>query len=505
MYDTAHSMTLHLIATFIFLSFNIFFVLAEFSLVKAQRSRLEVMRTEGRLRAGLVIGMLDNMDNYLSAIQIGVTMSTLALGWAGEPVMSQLFNRWVTWPALIADYAPRINTILSFCSIIYIQIVFAELVPRSIAIQKAESIALWMSIPLTGFYKALRFPILFMAKSSKFVSRLIGIPPVSEHQDVFTEDEVRVLLGMSQEKGLMPLDRLLLIENLFDFDDLKVRDAMVPLEKVVYFSTDKSWDENRRIISAHHFSRFPLGNPDLDHPLGFIHLKDLALQGAGIPDLAHLARPLSTVDSGAALQPLLKTMTTQGKHMMLATHAGKPVGLITLEDVVEELLGEILDEFDAPNAWSFHHLLTAQAIDLDLKATTPLEAVQSLVSRLKIVRPTLDAKTIESSVMSRETQLSTAIGKGVAVPHARLASLDRPLIAVGRSKHPISFLTPDKIPVRLVFLILTPASTPLDQLRILSRVATLIQNTTLRNQILRAKTPAQFLDTIGTSESIVVG
>ncbi|MCG3205079.1 MAG: hypothetical protein KCHDKBKB_01796 [Elusimicrobia bacterium] len=498
-------MTVHLFLTLFFLGMNTFFVLAEFALVKAQRSRLEVLKNEGRLRAGLVLGMLDNLDNYLSAIQIGVTMSTLALGWAGEPVMSSLFREWFAWPSLLAPYSARINTVLAFCLIIYVQIVFAELVPRSIAIQKAESIALWMSIPLAAFYKALRFPIMLMARSSKFVSRLIGLKPVGEHQEIFTEDEVRVLLGASQEKGLIPLDRLLLIENLFDFEDLKVRDAMVPRDKVVFLSTERSWDENRRTLQNHHFSRYPVGNPDIDHPIGFIHVKDLALLGAGIPDLARLARPLPPVDDGAALQPLLKTMTSQGKHMMLVTRSGKPAGIITLEDVIEELLGEILDEFDAPNAWSFHRLLTPEAIDLDLTAPTPIGAVRSLVERLKKIHPTLDLKNVETAVMSRETQLSTAIGQGVAVPHARVAALNRPLIAVGRSKQPISFTTPDKLPVKLIFLILTPMSSPIDQLRILARIAMLMRNPTLLKQIMKAKTPAQFLDVIGTSESIVVG
>ncbi len=498
-------MTLHLLLTLLFLCLNIFFVLAEFALVKAQRARLEVMRADGRTRATLVIAMMDNMDSYLSAIQIGVTMSTLALGWAGTPVASGFVDRMFDWPSFLAPYTTQLNTVLAFCVIIYTQIVFAELVPRSIAIQKAEPIALWVSIPLTAFYKALRIPIQLMAKSSRLVSRLIGLKPVSEHQEVFTEDEVRIMIGMSQEKGLMPLDRLLLIENLFDFEDLKVRDAMVPRDKIVALSTANSWDQNRQILQSHHFSRYPLVNPDLDHIAGFIHVKDLALQGAGIPDLPRLARAVVKVDEGAPLQPLLKTMTTQGKHMVVVTKAGKPVGVITLEDVIEELLGEILDEFDAPNAWSFQQLLSEETIDLEMKETASADAVRNLALRLKSSNPLLDAKAIENAVMSREVQLSTAIGKGVAVPHARVAGLPRSMVAIGRSKHPVNFVAPDKTPVKLVFLILTPAAAPLEQLRILSRVATLAQNETLLKQLMRAKTPAQFLDAVRTSESIVAG
>lgn len=498
-------MTFHLLLAGVFLCCNIFFVLAEFALVKAQRSRLEVMRADGRRRATLVIGMMDNLDNYLSAIQIGVTMSTLALGWAGEPVMARLVDNLFDWPSFLASHAGKLNTTIAFCFIIYIQIVFAELVPRSIAIQKAETIALWVAIPLTGFYKVLRAPIIVMAKSSKFVSRLIGLKPVAEHQEVFNEDEVRVLMGLSQEKGLMPLDRLLLIENLFDLEHLKVRDAMVPRDKIISLSTAYTWDENRRTLETNHFSRYPLGDPDIERIRSYVHVKDLALNGAGIPDIARIARPIAIVDENAPLPPLLKTMTTQGKHMMLVTKAGKTTGLITLEDVIEELLGEIHDEFDALSAWWLHPLLSIDAIDLDLPGGAPQDAVRALASKLKTSNPELDVKSVESLVMAREFHLSTAIGKGVAVPHARLAAIKRPLLAVGRTKQSFSFLTPDKTPVRLVVLILTPASAPLEQLRILARVATLAKNETLLRQLIRTKTPAQFLETVRTSEPILIG
>lgn len=498
-------MTLHTLAAVFFLCLNMFFVLTEFSLVKAQLPRLEVMRAQGNLRASLVISMMKNLDTYLSAIQIGVTIGTLGLGWAAEPVMAGFIGGFLEWPDSLQPFAHSLTAGLSFCLVIYFQIVFAELVPRSIAIQKAEGIATWIAIPLQAYYHAFRFPISVMAKSSMFVSRLLGFAPVGEHKEAFSEDEVRVLLGMSQEKGLLPLDQLLLIENLFDLADLKVKDAMVPREKMVYLSTGKSWDENISILRTNHFSRYPLGRPDLDHPAGYIHVKDLSLQGAGIPDLAQLARPLATVEDLQALHPLLKTMASQGKHMMAVTHGGKTVGLITLEDVIEELLGEILDEFDAPNAWSFHNLLSAEAIDLHIISTTPKETIRVLAGRLKNVYPDLDVTQVEKLVLQREAQLPTAIGYGIALPHARLAGLSRPLVAIGRCENPLSFPAPDKKPVRLVFLVLTPTATPLDQLRILARIATLARNETLLKQMMRAKSPPQFLESIRTSEAILAG
>jgi CBS domain containing-hemolysin-like protein len=483
----------YLLLTLLFLTLNIFFVLAEFALIKAIPSRLEVMKAKGRKRAGLVLSLLDHMDETLSAIQVGVTISTLGLGWAGEPYVSKFLDQILLWPGPLALHSETINTVIAFILIAYTQIVFAELVPRSIALQKAERIALWVAAPLKLFYGILRFPIRFMANSSMLVTRLFGFRPVSEHEDVFSEDEVRVLLGTSQEKGLLPLDRLLLIENLFDLDDLKVKDAMVPREKIVFFSTSKSWDENVALIQKHHV-------------VGYIHLKDIVMLGASLIDHHKIVRPIGSIDENTALQPLLQSMATQGKHMMMVTRDGRTVGLITWEDIAEELVGEILDEFDAPQAWALNKWLEIPLIRLDLKATTPLQAVVSLLSTLKEKIPTLDTGSIERMVMNRENQLSTAIGRGVAVPHARVPGLERPLIAIGRSKESITgFVGPDQQPVKLVFLILTPANTPLEQLRVLARIVALARNATLHKQWMRAGSPKAFLDATRTSESLLVG
>jgi CBS domain containing-hemolysin-like protein len=496
----------HLLLTIFFLCLNTFFVLAEFALIKALPSRIEVMHANGRRRAGIVLSLLNHMDETLSAIQIGVTLSTLGVGWAGEPYVSHILSRYIDWPLVLAPYADRIEMVIAFILIAYTQIVFAELVPRSIALQKAEPIALWVAAPLMLFYKILRGPIRFMARSSMLAARLLGFKPASEHKDVFTEDEVRVLLGASQEKGLIPLDRLLLIENLFDLDDLKVKDAMVPRDKIVFFSTSKSWDENIALLKHHHYSRYPLGNPDLDHIVGFIHLKDIVMLGASLTDHQKIVRPINTVDENAALQPLLQSMATQGKHMMMVTRDGRTVGLITWEDVAEELVGEILDEFDAPQAWALNKWLSADLIRLDLDAETPRDVVNTLLTTLKDKNPLVDVTAIERLVMNRENQLSTAIGRGVAVPHARVPGLSQSLIVVGRDKQNIGgYAPPDKEPVRLVFLILTPVATPLEQLRILSRIVALARNATLHKQWMRAATPQEFLEATRTSESLLVG
>lgn len=496
-------MTAHLLAALVFLFLNIFFVLAEFSLVRTQPARIEVMLAKGVRGSGLLLKMLRQLESYLSAIQIGVTMSTLGLGWLGEPAISKFIVAVIDRGQFLGPHIHTIGTVVSFLLIMYFQIVFAELVPRNIAIHKAETLALLIVYPLEMYKRLVQLPNWILAKSSSLISVMLGVPPAGEVEQVYSEAEVRVMLGASQEKGLVPLDRLLLIENLFDLSTLKVRDAMVPREKIVYLSLAKSWKENREILKGHHFSRYPLADPDLDHISGIVHVKDLDAFSDGIR-LADIKRKVVTVQDSEPLQPLLKIMTTQGKHMMIAMRGLRVAGLITLEDVLEEIVGEIHDEFDAPMAWSLHGLLSPELIDLDMRATAPRDSVETLANRVRSMH-VIETQQVVRSVLERESQLPTAIGQGVAVPHARLSDIAKPIVAVGRSAKPLGFGAPDKVPVRLVFLILTPALQPLEQLRILGRVATLVNNQTLRRGLMRAKTPAQFLDIVRTSEALVAG
>jgi len=492
-----------LISALIFLGLNIFFVLAEFALVRTSAARMEVMQANGAKRAGLVLKMLRQLDSYLSAIQIGVTVSTLGLGWLGEPAVSTFILRWFHGAPFLGAYADSIGTVAAFLLIMYFQIVFAELVPRNIAIQKAEPLALLIAYPLEVYKRLIQAPNWVLSKSAMLISRLIGVAPAGDSEQVFSEDEMRMMLGVSQEKGLLPLDRLLLLENLFDLSTLKVRDAMVPRDRIVFMSTAKPIEENLELMKKSHLSRFPIAEPDLDHVTGYVHTKDIANGGETV-NLSELKRKIATVQDNEPLQPLLKMMTTQGRHMMLAMRGNRLAGLITLEDVLEEIVGEVHDEFDAPTAWTFHAQLQPELVDMDIHGGTPEECISQLASRIQTAHG-LDPRPIVQAVMAREAQLPTAIGKGVAVPHARLPTLTRTIIAIGRSNRPISFAAPDKNPVRLVFLILTPAAAPLEQLRVLSRVATLINNETLRRRLFRAKSASQFLDIVRTSEAIVAG
>jgi CBS domain containing-hemolysin-like protein len=493
-----------------FLLLNISFVLVEYALVRLSPSRVELLVRQGHRRGVLLQNMLRRLDSYLSAVQLGITIASLGLGWVGEPAVAERLRPLLEGllPASLLGTASHAVSIgLAFVLLTFVQIVVGELVPRTIVIQHVEPIALWVAYPFEVFYRIFRLPIVLMAKTSTALVRLMGFRPAGEHEQVFSEEEIRVLLGASQEKGLVPLDRLLIIENLFDFSSLKARDAMVPSVRAETLDLAKPWEENRRTVLKNRFSRYPVR--ESDGPIkGYVHLKDFALADpkAGPVDLRKIVREFTWVTEAEPLPALMKTM--QAKGVVIAgvrDAAGRFAGLITLEDIIEELLGEIHDEFDIPQAFSLHRQLTNAHVDMDVKGETPQQAIRHLLERLKAVRPDLNVDAVFKTVWEREEALSTGIGKGVAVPHARLEGLDRPCVLVGRSAKPIAFPHPDKVPVRLVFLLLTPTSEPREQVRLLARVAVLCSHDSLRRRLLRAKSADHFLDLLRTSEALLAG
>ncbi|MEK7382222.1 MAG: PTS sugar transporter subunit IIA, partial [Elusimicrobiota bacterium] len=237
----------------------------------------------------------------------------------------------------------------------------------------------------------------------------------------------------------------------------------------------------------------------------YIHLKDLILQEGGLePDLKKLRRDVFEVSDCEALEKLLKTMPDKGIHVAIVRDGLKRVaGILTLEDIVEELIGEVHDEFDRPSAWDSGGLFARSAVDANLPAGDRRAAVRHLLAKLKALRPTLDEDGAFTAVWDRELKFASAVGRGVLVPHARLAGLGEPLIAVGRYAKPTAFPAPDGVAIRLVFLILTPAESPIIQLKILQRVASLVTNENIRRKLWRAKTDEALFTLLSTADTLL--
>lgn len=491
------------------IALNAWFVAAEFALVRVRASRVELLARKGNPTGLMLQEMLRSLDLYLSAAQFGITMTSLGLGWIGEPAVAGILERALAgtlgvWSASIAH---GVAFAVAFGVITFLHILFGELVPRSIAIQKSEAIAPWVALPLKAFTAVFRLPINALAGACVGILGLIRIKPAAEADTHLSEDELRLLLGSSEEAGFS-LERVMLLENLFDLGSAKVSEAMVPQHRVAYLSLAKTWEENLATIRARRFSRYPLCRTDLDTVIGQVHLKDILFalfaNPAAPPDLKALKREAVEVSPAESLQKLLKTFPDRGIQLAVVRDAtGGVAGVVTLEDILEELVGEIHDEFDLPQAWSLMDVLVPSAVRIGVEVQDRKDLIRQLVARLKEAHPALDAEEAVRVAWEREEKFSSAVGHGVAVPHGRMAKLDRPLIALARSPHGFPFPAPDKVPVRLAFLILTPAASPVAQLRILARIASLVSNENLRRRLLRAKTEEHLLDILRTADTVL--
>jgi len=498
-----------LLAALLLIAGNALFVLVEFAFVRVRASRIEMLARRGSTRALQVQQILARLDQYLATILVSMTMISLALGAIGEPalaaaVRSGLLAEGVTLPA---HYLHVLAYGIALLLLSFVQVVFGELLPRGIGLQRSEAVSLWAAYPLRALKTVIGLPVALTSFCSMSLLKLFGLKPAAEAENVLSEEEMRILLGETQERGALPLERLMLLENLFDLGAAKVSEAMTPRDKIVFLSLAKPWAENLAAIRHSRLSRYPLCENDLDTVIGFIHVKDLVLRAESsveAADLKRLRRDAVEVAETDSLEKLLKTFPDRGVQMALVRDAlGRVSGLLTLEDIVEELIGEVHDEFDLPGAWSLMSIVPPTAVAVGLQADGRQQAIALLMDKLAAADPALKKEEASRIVWERELKFSSAVGRGVAVPHGRLLTLDKPLVAVGRFAKPVPFPSPDNIPVRLVFLILTPAATPVIQLKVLGRIASFVTNENLRRKILRAKTAEALTDLLRTADTML--
>jgi CBS domain containing-hemolysin-like protein len=326
---------------------NGFFVAAEFALVKVRPTQLEPLVDEGSRRATLARHMLRHLDAYLSATQLGITLASLALGWVGEPAFA-----WIIRPLLtpfVGSNPPLLHTIsvtMSFLVITTLHIVLGEQAPKTIAIRKAESTSLLVAFPLYFFYKV-TYPVIWLLNhASNRLLKLIGVHPAAEGELAHDEEELRLLLSSSKESQLSTQKRELL-DNIFELSHRMARQIMLPRQDVIYLSTERPLAENLRIARRSGHTRFPLCDGDLDHVIGLIHIKDIFHRERPLTALTEVAREIAFVPETLELDRLLKRMRTERFHLAaVIDEYGGVSGIVTLEDVIEEIVGSIQDEFD---------------------------------------------------------------------------------------------------------------------------------------------------------------
>jgi CBS domain containing-hemolysin-like protein len=340
----------YLVFAFLLVLANGFFVAAEFAIVKVRSTQIAELAEHGSVRAKMARKLIRHLDAYLSATQLGITLASLALGWIGEPAFHHLIQPLFTRFQVSEAYARSISASVAFVIISILHIVLGELAPKSIAIQKPVGTTLWTAHLLHAFY-VVTFPAIWLLNGvSRSVLKLFGIHPTSEHSDAaHSPEELRLILASSEKAGILSEENREIIEGVFQFSKRTARQIMVPRTDVVFLSTTQSIEENLETIRTTRHTRYPLCAGSLDDTIGLIHVKDLMLallRGPG-RSLQELKRDVLFVPENSTVESLLSQFIESKTHMaVVLDEYGGASGIVSLENITEELFGQIQDEFD---------------------------------------------------------------------------------------------------------------------------------------------------------------
>ncbi|MBQ1867197.1 MULTISPECIES: hemolysin family protein [Selenomonas] len=336
-----------LVAFLIFM--NGFFVAAEFACVKIRPSRLETLIQEGSKRAVYAKRLTDHLDASLSVTQLGITLASLGLGWVGEPAVATIILPVTRLFGMDESIGHTISLVLAFSIITAGHIIMGELTPKTMAIQSVEKIMLAVALPMLIFHKIM-YPFVWLLNHvANWVTKQMGFEAASEGENAHTEEEIRLLMEESHRQGLIDDTEADFVDNVFDFTELNVREIMTPRTDMVVLYLEDSFEDNLDIIMEEQLTRYPVCREDKDHIIGFLHVKDLmrVMVEGRKPNLRKLSRKALVVPESMDVNVLLKTM--QSSHSQLAIvvdEFGGTAGMVTIEDIVEEIVGDIQDEFD---------------------------------------------------------------------------------------------------------------------------------------------------------------
>lgn len=331
------------------IAMNGFFVAAEFACVKIRPSRLDTLIQEGSRQAKYAKKLTDHLDASLSVTQLGITLASLGLGWVGEPAVATLILPITHAIGLDDVIGHTISLALAFSIITGLHIVLGELTPKTMAIQNVEKIMLSVALPMLVFHRVM-YPFVWLLNHvANWVAHRMGFHTASEGDDAHTEEEIRLLMEESHRQGLIDDTEVDFVDNVFDFTDLNVREIMTPRTDMVCLYLEDTMDENLHIILEEQLTRYPICHEDKDHIVGFLHVKDLmrVMAEGRKPNLRRLARKALIVPESMDVSVLLKTMQKQRSQMAIVVDEyGGTAGMVTIEDIVEEIVGDIQDEFD---------------------------------------------------------------------------------------------------------------------------------------------------------------
>lgn len=330
---------------------NGFFVASEFSLVGTRRSRIATLAAAGDRKAGRLLGLLDNLNAYISATQLGITLASLGLGWIGEPAIAHLLE--APLKGRVSDAVLHtISFTIAFSIITFLHIVLGELAPKTLALERAERTALACALPLQIFYRTFAYPIRLLDWAGTRTVRLFGLHPSGDHASIYTADELRQLIAISHKSGHIHSENRQLIEGVFDFSEAEIREALIPRTEIVALPLAASLDEVERTFIESGYSRLPVYREQFDDMVGVLFMREIIPYlkrdpSAGEFNLEKLLHPPMFVPTNARLGPVLGQMQAAQNHLsFVVDEHGGIEGIVTLEDLLEEIVGEINDEYD---------------------------------------------------------------------------------------------------------------------------------------------------------------
>jgi CBS domain containing-hemolysin-like protein len=403
-------LAVNLLTIVLLIALTAFFVAVEFAIVKVRGSRIDQLVAEGRKNAAAAKKVVSHLDEYLSACQLGITITALGLGWLGEPTVERLFHPLFAALGMNAAVTHLISLVVAFALVTFIHVVVGELAPKSVAIQKAEEVTLLFAKPIILFYK-LMYPFIWsLNHSARVLVGIFGVKPASEHELAHSEEELRILLSESLKSGEINQNEWRYVNNIFEFDERSAKEIMVPRTEMSCINVDDSIDVVIRKLKTDHYTRYPVMDRDKDDIIGVLNVKMLLtakLTNQPV-NIMGLTQPIIRVLETIPIHDLLVRMQTKGIHMaILIDEYGGTSGLVTVEDLIEEIIGEIKDEFDRDEVSKIRRL---KRNDYLIDAKVPIRDVNKL---LEIDLPAEEVDTIGGWFLSRKADAEVSVGEKV--------------------------------------------------------------------------------------------
>ncbi len=397
------TIALELLALFGLIAVNAFFVAAEYGLVTSRRTRIMELEHQGNRRARRVLTITSDPPRFIAAMQLGVTIASLAIGALGEQVLARRFD------AVMASF---LAVLLALLIVTYLHVVIGELVPKGIALGHPERTALWVSGPVSVFFVALRPLIWLLERSSELILRLLSLEPPGAEHEAHSEAELRMLLSSSAAQGEIEQGEREMLYKVFDFADKEVADVMVPRPEVAAIAVSLPPEEALQAVLDSPYTRYPVYRESLDDIVGVLHIRDLVEaiydRGLAAVDLAQIVRPAYMVPETKDLVALLTEFRRTNQHLAIVIDEyGSTDGIVTLEDLLEEIVGEIEDEFDLPDE-------TVERVDADTVRIDGTFTIDDFNERFKVELPEEDYHTVAGFVFGR---LGRAAVPGDEVAH----------------------------------------------------------------------------------------